>query len=251
MEDVIASAVEIKNCQTPILRITANGSDLQGRVLFSQGGFILGGKVNVSSETGWEAVRMLLSVKDGNYAVLDPGRKTTHEINQSLWIACEKLVPLLHNLPLTPESLVDHKPDLIHESAARPKTGQIDLAPLMAAVGAPKDDPHTNLSDNIKVHEEHRQTTSAKAASRKYNEGRWRTIKFIIQVGGALVVCYVMMTNSATMWEWTAQICKMCGNDIENNELNKSFQNAMVNVFAKKVEEAKKKGTVKKAGSHH
>jgi hypothetical protein len=38
--DVVNAVVALKSCQTPILRINDNQSDLQGRLLFSAGGFI-------------------------------------------------------------------------------------------------------------------------------------------------------------------------------------------------------------------
>nr|MBP9093988.1 hypothetical protein [bacterium] len=83
--DVVNAVVAIKTCQTPILRINDNQSDLQGRLLFSAGGFIIGARINVTGESGYGAVRKLLMVTDGNYAILDPMRKSTNELNQALW----------------------------------------------------------------------------------------------------------------------------------------------------------------------
>lgn len=140
MADVISSVVAIKSCHTPILRINDSASDLQGRLLFSQGGYIVGGKINATGESGYSAVRKLLLVKEGNYAILDPARKATADLNQALWLATEKLLPMLPNLPEAPDQVLDQAPERITESAARPKTGQIDLAPIMEAVAAPKDE---------------------------------------------------------------------------------------------------------------
>jgi hypothetical protein len=48
--DVVNAVVAIKSCQTPILRINDNQSDLQGRILFSAGGFIVGARINVTAK---------------------------------------------------------------------------------------------------------------------------------------------------------------------------------------------------------
>lgn len=215
MADVITSVVGIKSCQTPILRINDNQSELQGRLLFSAGGFILGAKINATGETGYSAVRKLLLVSDGNYAILDPVRKPTTELNQGLWLATAKLVPMLPNLPEAPKSLVDAHPERITESAARPKTGQLDLAPVMSAVNAPKDQPLVDPSIPLSVDKDERQTVGSKQPSRKYNEGRWRTIKFMIQVCGSLLITVLIMQNSDYMYTAVYKGFKAIGIDID------------------------------------
>jgi hypothetical protein len=215
MAEVINSVVAIKSCQTPILRINDNQSELQGRLLFSAGGFILGAKINATGESGYSAVRKLLLVSDGNYAILDPVRKPTAELNQGLWLATAKLVPMLPNLPEAPKTLVDPHPERITESAARPKTGQLDLAPHMSAVNAPKDQPLVDPSIPTTVEKEDRQTVGSKQASRKYNEGRWRTIKFMIQVFGSLLVTVLIMQNSDYMYTAVYKGFKAFGVDID------------------------------------
>ncbi|MBZ0188958.1 MAG: hypothetical protein K8F91_22125, partial [Candidatus Obscuribacterales bacterium] len=103
VDEVLRTCAEIKSVKTPILRINDNLSELQGRIAFSQGGYIIGAKVSATGEVGYEAVRKLLMVSEGNYAILDPLRKHIAEVNQSLWIKVDKLVPLLPNLPESPE----------------------------------------------------------------------------------------------------------------------------------------------------
>ena len=200
MAEVLASVVALKTCQTPVLRINASDSDMQGRLLFSPGGYIVGGKINVSGETGWEAVRKLLNVTEGNYAILDPVRKTTADINQALWIRTDKVMPHLANLPEDPEDFVDKQPQRNQESAVRPKTGQHDLAPHMAAVGAPKDEDVMDPSIPIKVDREDRQTVEAKAPSRKYNQGRWRVVRFCLQVSFGVAMAALIMWQSDNIW---------------------------------------------------
>ncbi len=207
MADVVAQVVSIKTCQSPVLRINAAGSDMQGRLLFSPGGYIVGGKINVSGETGWDAVHKLLNVTEGNYAILDPVRKNTADINQALWIRTDKILPLLPNLPDDEADFVDKQPNRSLESAVRPKTGQTDLAPMMAAVHAGKDEDVMDPSIQIKVDKEDRQTVEAKAPSRKYNQGRWRVVRFCLQVAFGIAVGAVIMLQSDNIWSfWWNQI---------------------------------------------
>jgi hypothetical protein len=215
MADVISSVVAIKSCNTPILRINDNASDLQGRLLFSQGGYIVGGKINATGESGYSAVRKLLLVKEGNYAILDPARKATADLNQALWLATEKLLPMLPNLPEASDQVLDQAPERITESAARPKTGQIDLAPIMAAVAAPKDEVKIDPGIPRSIIEEHRQTVGSKAPSRKYNESRWRTIRFLIQTFGSLGIAAVIMLNSDACFSMVYNTFKAFGIDID------------------------------------
>jgi hypothetical protein len=200
MADVVASVVALKTCQTPVLRINAADSGMQGRLLFSPGGYIVGGKINVSGETGWDAVRKLLNVTEGNYAILDPVRKTTADLNQGLWVRTDKVLLHLPNLPETPDDFVDKQPQRNQESAVRPKTGQHDLAPHMAAVGAPKDEDVMDPSIPIKVEKEDRQTVDAKDPSRKYNQSRWRVIRFCLQVSFGVATAALIMWQSDSIW---------------------------------------------------
>ncbi|MBU6454520.1 MAG: hypothetical protein KGS72_22315 [Cyanobacteria bacterium REEB67] len=202
MADVIATVVALKSCQTPILRINEDGSDMQGRLLFSQGGYIVGAKINVSGETGWDAVRKLLNVTNGNYAILDPVRKPTADLNQALWVPTEKIIPLLPNLPASGEQYVDKQPQRSQESAVRPKTGQTDLAPLMAAVGAPKDEEIFDPAIPNKVEKEERHTVEAKAPSRQYDQGRWRVVRFGLQLAFGVAVAGLIMWQSDNLWSW-------------------------------------------------
>ncbi len=238
--DVINAVVAIKSCQTPILRINDNQSDLQGRILFSAGGFIVGARINVSGESGYNAVRKLLMVKDGNYAILDPMRKSTNELNQALWLSTTKIVSMLPNLPEAPQSILDSHPERITESAARPKTGQLDLAPIMAAVGAPKDQPMVDPSIPTNIEEESRQTVGNKQASRKYNEGRWRTIKTLIQLAFTLLVVAAIMLNSDSVYGVVSAGLKTVGIDTDLSKYMGGLTQGIV-IKAKKDLETKKK----------
>ena len=217
IKDVMASVAALKSCPTPILRITETtaGSEVQGRILFSQGTYIVGARINTTGETGYAAVRQLMSVTSGNYAILDPGRKPATDLNQSLWIDSTALLAHWPDLPPVDQAakVVDKKPDRLTElgSAVRPKTGQIDLAPVMAAVAAPKDETPLDMSLPNKMEEEQRPTVAAAAPSRKYDQDRWRTIKFCLQMALVLAVAAFIMLNSDTTYSMTVNGLKAIG----------------------------------------
>ncbi len=150
MDEVLRTCAEIKTVKTPILRINDNESELQGRIAFSQGGYIVGAMISETGETGYDAVRKLLMIENGNYAILDPLRRHISDINQSLWIKIERLVPLLPNLPVNPEGLVDTPPEIVSGSL---KSGQVDIQSKMKTAemdrpstsGAPTVDPHSKI----------------------------------------------------------------------------------------------------------
>jgi hypothetical protein len=247
MSDLVSTMVELKNCATPVLRINDQNSDLSGRILFSQGGFILGAKLGMTGESGYEAVRKLLAIEVGNYAILDPARKPTTELNQALWLSADRVQAALPHLPQSPDSLID-KPDSDGNQAAYPrsKTGQIDLAGQIAAMTSPKSDSEIEALMKGRSGPEQRQTTAASSASRRYNQSNWRLIKFVLQMGLGLGLCYLMMTNSSAMWDGTVKICKSFGFDVENNALFSGFQSSMENWGKQKAQELKQKKNARK-----
>lgn len=181
IDEVLRTCAEIKSVKTPILRINDNGSELQGQIAFSQGGYIIGGKVNQTGEVGYSAIRRLLTIADGNYAILDPLRKHITDVNQSLWIKVDKLVPLLPNLPENPEGLLDKQPEVVHTSM---KSNQVDfgggfVTPSVTETGTQEEVAPSPLA-----------TFTPKAKSRKFNLGLWRLLRagFVIIVGFTAVL---------------------------------------------------------------
>jgi hypothetical protein len=125
VEEVLQSIADM-NPSSGILRITCEDTGLQGRIGLAHGGYIVGAKVNVTNETGYEAVCKLLTVKHGNYAILDPGRQQSPELNQTLWMKVEKVIPKLRNLPATPQIFMEADPSVLRANIEKP-SGQIDL----------------------------------------------------------------------------------------------------------------------------
>lgn len=139
IDEVIQTVIDLKAVQHAILRVTCADSDLQGRVAFSQGGYILGGQVAESGETGYAAVKKLLEVRKGNYAILDPGRTYVPEVNQSLWIKGEKVIDRLPNLPESVDDLLDANPESLAQKVEHTPIGRIDIKTDRSedATGAP------------------------------------------------------------------------------------------------------------------
>lgn len=170
MSEVIQTVIDLKNLQNPILRISATDSDLQGRVAFSSG-HILGGRINNSDETGYPAIRKLLLITQGNYAILDPGRQHIQDVNQTLWIEANKVIQMLPNLPQTPEVLMDI--NATQTSDNKPKIANMDLK------AGKIDGDKTTVSD-------------VKSKARSFNEGAWGAFKTFLWAVG--VFCVVALT---------------------------------------------------------
>jgi hypothetical protein len=125
MTEVLETIIQLKSVNNAILRISSSDNVVSGRIAFSQNGYILGGRLDDSGETGYPAIRKLFSIKDGNYAVLDVGRTHVPEINQTLWIKAENLLPVLSNLPESPDGIIEGNRDILDKEKA--KTGHINL----------------------------------------------------------------------------------------------------------------------------
>lgn len=175
IDEILRTCAEIKSVNFPILRINDNDSGLQGRVGFSQGGYIIGAKIIPSGEVGYEAVRKLLSVSEGNYAILDPLRKHVSDVNQSLWIKVDKIVPLLPNLPEDPVGLIDPHPNEVQKE----KGSQIEIAKSTKAPAEKIIEPEATTGHV---------TVSAKSPSRKFNLGFWRVFRTAFFVLGFFTV---------------------------------------------------------------
>jgi hypothetical protein len=183
IDEVLKTCAEIKSVKTPILRINDNGSELQGQIAFSQGGYIIGGKVNQTNEIGYTAVRRLLMIEDGNYAILDPLRKHITDVNQSLWLKVDKVVALLPNLPENPDGLLDKQPEVQHSQ----KAGQVDLGSNL-----PMSLESSRVEDEVSAPPV--VATVKKSKARKFNLGMWR----IAKAGLAIIVGFTAVLYGVT-----------------------------------------------------
>ena len=137
MDEVLQTVIDLKSVANPILRVNCLDERIQGKIAFGQGGFILGGKIEETGEVGFPAIRRLLLVQNGNYAILDPGRQQFPDINQTLWIEAARLIQLMPNLPETMEVLLGGK-----SAAAKPIPVEVP-----AAVTTKKAPQRTNIQE--------------------------------------------------------------------------------------------------------
>jgi hypothetical protein len=127
--DILQTVLDLKTVANPVLRLTSTDEDLQGRIGFGLGGFILGGRISGTDETGYPAVRRLLGIRNGTYAILDAGRNQLSDLNQTLWIKGSRIVGLLPaTLPESPQSLLDGADlDTIQTSVDKAQYDPMDL----------------------------------------------------------------------------------------------------------------------------
>lgn len=107
MNDLLETIIHMKTVPNALLRISSSKENIKGRIGFGPGGYILGGCIDDTGELGYTAVKKLLEVASGNYAVLDIGRELSPELNQTLWIKGEKVLEIWPNLPDSPDHLLD------------------------------------------------------------------------------------------------------------------------------------------------
>jgi hypothetical protein len=198
MKDVIETVADLKNFQHLVLRISASAADLEGRIAFSHGGYILGGKINNSDECGYSAIHKLLSVKVGNYAILDPGPQQIADINQTLWILSERVKERLPELPTTPVGLFDADPEhaLEREQAggSNDAANINDISELAHALLKP---PAAEVAEKSTIH-------NVKGKARSFNPGAWVFIQSTLIV----LFCLVVVAGLITMYSFHGLMLK-------------------------------------------
>ena len=189
LDEILRTCTEIKSVSNPILRINDNATNVQGRIGFSQGGYIIGGKIQESGEVGYDAIRKLLSVTDGNYAILDPLNKHFGDINQSLWLKVDKILPLVPNLPENPEGLIDKHP----QEELRKSVESESLQKTLEGKKSTVDDPNKTKPDPQTV------TVTTKSASRKLDMGNWRLFRMSLLVVAFFAIVLGLAVNIGTI----------------------------------------------------
>jgi hypothetical protein len=198
MKDVIETLADLKNFPHLVLRVSASEADLEGRIAFSHGGYILGGRINNSDESGYSAIHKLLSVKTGNYAILDPGRQQIADINQTLWILSDRVRERLPNLPTTPAGLFDADPEhaLEREQAGGPNNAANinDISELAHGLLKP---PVQEIAEKSTIH-------NVKGKARSFNPGAWVFIQSTLIV----LFCLVVVAGLITMYSFHGLLLK-------------------------------------------
>ena len=217
MMDVIETVVELKNFPHLVLRISDKESDLEGRISFSHGGYILGGKINNSECYGYPAIHKLLSIKNGNYAVLDPGPQQISDINQTLWIMSERVMNSLPNLPDSPVDLFDHTGDHDEQRAAN---AELAASAVFTGIAFGRSEAES--------HEPPPKSTigSVKNPARAFNKGFWYFIQWVCVV----LFCLCVALGIANIWKLHRDLTAGAAKTIAPISSKKSARNSSANI---------------------
>jgi hypothetical protein len=211
--DVIQTVIDLKNMPNLVLRVTDEDSDLQGRVAFREGGYILGARVNNTNECGYDAIRLLLSIKSGNYAILDPGRTPTSDTNQTLWISADKVLDLLPALPESPETLLGIDPaSRAEQTFAHPSATLSNLTPAgvptktLEGTVEPRNASNTStrlsaVADKATETGEH-SPVAAKSKARTYVRSKLYSIELIGIAIFALILGTIVLKYGDIIWQF-------------------------------------------------
>ncbi|MBX9951341.1 MAG: hypothetical protein K2Y39_19385 [Candidatus Obscuribacterales bacterium] len=109
MKDVL---VRIKTVPVPglkILRINRQRDGLNGKIAIDGGRYVTAASVVDSVETGYTALRLLLSVDEGNFALLNAKHGDSIELQPNLHIEIDQLIQTMPHLPDNPSRLFDER----------------------------------------------------------------------------------------------------------------------------------------------
>ena len=191
MKDVIETLADLKNFPHLVLRVSASEAELEGRIAFSHGGYILGGRINNSDESGYAAIQKLLSIKAGNYAILDPGRQQIADINQTLWILSDRVKERLPDLPKTPAGLFDADP--VHALEREKSSPELSD---MSSVTDISEFAHGLLKQPVQEVAAKSTIHNIKGKARSFNRGAWFFIQSTLFVLFCLVVIVLIILMS-------------------------------------------------------
>lgn len=111
MHDVLDGVYRHKNITNGVLRITSNGGS--GLIGVFCGRFLTGAVLTLTGESGYTALKRLLSVNDGTFAFMDAQRESLPDLRQSLGVDIAALLSLVDlssgELPLSEEALTSMK----------------------------------------------------------------------------------------------------------------------------------------------
>lgn len=109
IREVLQSVLKRASAATGILRISCPRRNLNGRLALFQGRFIVGAQITDSDESGYDAVKMLLSVRDGNFAFLETENAEALDMGKTLHISLDSLIERLPELPESSADLFDEQ----------------------------------------------------------------------------------------------------------------------------------------------
>jgi hypothetical protein len=109
MKDVL---LRIKSNPTPglkILRINRQRDGLNGKIAIDAGKYVTAASVVDSVESGYPALRLLLTISDGNFALLNAMPNDSIELQPNLHIGLDQLLQAMPHLPDSPAKLFDER----------------------------------------------------------------------------------------------------------------------------------------------
>ncbi|MCC7531229.1 MAG: hypothetical protein IT342_22170 [Candidatus Melainabacteria bacterium] len=109
MKDVL---LRVKSEPTPgmkILRINRQRDGLSGKIAIDGGKYVTAASVVDSVETGYTALRLLLSVSEGNFTLLNAKAGDSIELQPNLHIEIDMLLKTMPHLPDNPSKLFDER----------------------------------------------------------------------------------------------------------------------------------------------
>lgn len=109
LRNVLLKIQEKRPSGNLLLRVATTARDCDGKICIVDGRFITAAIISGTRENGYTAVRRLLSIEQGNFACLRPSPDDSLSIPYSLNIELEKVIPLVPNLPESPNGLHDEK----------------------------------------------------------------------------------------------------------------------------------------------
>ncbi len=98
--------MKYKKIAVGVLHIVGPSESLVGDICIQNGIFVVGGKMKNGKSSGYEAIRTLLSLKDGTFQYLDYSDIDTPELNNGLKIRLTQLINKLPSLPVQLEELM-------------------------------------------------------------------------------------------------------------------------------------------------
>lgn len=116
IQDALEIVSRHKDVKNGMLKLTSQ--DTSGTIGVFCGRFITGARLTLTEEMGYEALRTLLSVKDGNFAFFDVGAEQLIELRQSLAVDIHLLLQsrdFADGVPLSSESLTGMSMAATHE----------------------------------------------------------------------------------------------------------------------------------------
>ncbi|HEY9786098.1 MAG TPA: hypothetical protein V6D17_11890 [Candidatus Obscuribacterales bacterium] len=97
--EVLWAIMKLRKVQHGVLQIASPKNNLKGEIGISRSIFLVGGRIENSTITGYEAIKELLLVTDGSFAYLDNGEEPLGPLDQNLKIRLTQVVNLWPELP--------------------------------------------------------------------------------------------------------------------------------------------------------